>query len=201
MRTLVALFVASGLLAAGCVSIDLPGFGPRAPEPVSAGSPTRSSPVVSEAPPLPPAPTPPPVPAPPEVVRPVSPAEPVLPAPPRRVPAAPEHSPVAKPAPPVLAPGPVEPVPPPPPPVVAARVPHEDQVAQEVNTRLAKTQEIISKIDGTKLSRDQRVIFSSIQDFLTKAKDAYQAKDMSRAQVLAEKASKLADDLAGSIKR
>jgi hypothetical protein len=85
--------------------------------------------------------------------------------------------------------------------VVAARVPNEDQVAQEVTARLARTEEIVGKIDASKLSRDQREIFSGIQDFLAKAKEAYHTKDMPRAQVLAEKASKLADDLAASVKR
>jgi tetrahydromethanopterin S-methyltransferase subunit A len=84
---------------------------------------------------------------------------------------------------------------------VAARVPHQEQIAQEVSQRVARAQEIIDKIDAAKLSGDQREILSSIQDFLTKARDAYQTRDMPRAQVLAEKASKLADDLAAAVKR
>lgn len=84
---------------------------------------------------------------------------------------------------------------------MAARVPNEDQIAQEVNQRVTKAQEIIDKIDAGKLSRDQREILLSIQDFVEKARDAYQAKDMPRAQVLAEKASKLAEDLAAAVKR
>ena len=81
------------------------------------------------------------------------------------------------------------------------RVPHEEQIAEEVTQRVTRAQEIIDKIDAAKLSRDQREILSSIQDFVTKARDAYQTKDMPRAQVLAEKASRLADDLAASVKR
>jgi tetrahydromethanopterin S-methyltransferase subunit A len=84
---------------------------------------------------------------------------------------------------------------------VAARVPNEDQIAQEVTQRVARAQEIIEKIDAAKLSRDQREILSSIKDFVTKAREAYQTKDMPRAQVLAEKASRLADDLAAAVKR
>jgi hypothetical protein len=95
----------------------------------------------------------------------------------------------------------VEPAPAPPPPVVAARVPHEDQITQEVSLRVTKTQEIIDRIDAAKLTRDQREILSSIRDFIDKAREASQAKDMPRAQVLAEKASKLADDLAAAVKR
>ena len=95
----------------------------------------------------------------------------------------------------------VEPAPAPPPPVVVARVPHEDQITQEVSVRVAKIQEIIDRIDAAKLTRDQREILSSIKDFIAKAKEASQAKDMPRAQVLAEKASKLADDLAAAVKR
>jgi len=80
-------------------------------------------------------------------------------------------------------------------------MPHEDQIALEVTSRLTKTQEIIDRIDANRLNPDQREIFSSVQDFLAKARDAFKTKDMPRAQVLAEKASRLADDLAASTKR
>jgi hypothetical protein len=155
------------------------------------------SPPVSVTVPPPPPPVEPPAPSP---VRPApsttlpSPS-PAKPSPAVASPAAPSPPPVAKP--------PVTPEPPqaPPPPVVAARVPNEDQIAQEVNQRVTKAQEIIDKIDAGKLSRDQREILLSIQDFVEKARDAYQAKDIPRAQVLAEKASKLAEDLAAAVKR
>jgi hypothetical protein len=138
----------------------------------------------------------PPAPAPAPTVRsPEPPPEPPVTAPPSPPPPSiPSPPPVAKPAPP-------EPAPAPPPPVVAARVPNEDQIAQEVNQRVAKAQEIIEKIDAAKLNRDQREILSSIKDFVTKAREAYQTRDMPRAQVLAEKASRLADDLAAAVKR
>jgi hypothetical protein len=183
MRTVLAASAALGLLAGGCSWIL-----PKAPEPPAlAGAapavapetlPPRPAPIPSEAPPAvePPAPVSPPVP--PNASR-----APKPPAPPL-----------------ASAPGPVEP-PPPPPPVVAARVPNEDKVVEEINTSLARIQKIIGKIDGSKLNRDQREIFTSIQDFLAKAQEAYQAKDMSRAQVLTEKASKLADNLAQTVRR
>ena len=194
MQRLVAAVLAS-LLIGGC-----------------AASRTKTAPaVVEEPPPLTAAiPDPEPVPeAEPEPLPPPVEIAPPEPAPPPAPPAAPPpEEPAVRPAPrvvppPVVRPAPRAPAPEPspPPPIVAARVPHEDQVAQEVSQRLLRTQEVVEKIDASKLSRDQREIFSGILDFIAKAREAYQAKDMPRAQVLAEKASKLADDLAQSVKR
>jgi hypothetical protein len=200
MRALLAASLAFALLAAGCGSIGLPASGRDTPAPASPTSPAASSPVASGPSEPPPASGPPPTP--PEAPAPGVFSEPVPPSAPRVSPPAPASPPaVVKPAPSSSAPGPVEPPPPPPPPVVAARVPNEDQIAEEVRASLAKTQKIVNTIDGRKLSRDQLEIFTSIQDFLTKAKEAYQAQDVSRAQVLAEKASKLAENLAGSLNR
>jgi hypothetical protein len=186
MRIVLAASVALGLLAGGCswiVPIE-------APEPTTSASPGPPPPVASET--LPPRPARTPSEAPPAVV----PSAPVAPPAPPSASLAPR--PPATPL--ASAPGPVEP-PPAPPPVVAARVPNEDRVVEQINTSLAKIQKIIGKIDGSKLNRDQREIFTSIQDFLAKAQKAYQAKDMSRAQVLTEKASKLADNLAETIRQ
>ena len=209
-------FAAIALLAGGCAFFTPPGPPPKSldadrvatnapagtdvPSERSAGAPAVSS--VTGPPPS--APSGPPAPR-----TATGPAEPELPpaAPP---PPPPRATPAPAPAPPpppkatvldVPPPAPVEPPPAPPPPVVAARVPHEDQIAQEVTLRLTKTQEIVDRIDANRLNADQREIFSSVQDFLAKARDAFKTKDMSRAQVLAEKASRLADDLAASTKR
>jgi len=211
-------FVAITLLAGGCAFFTPPGPPPKsldadrvattapagidAPSGRAAGAPTVPSvtgpPPSASAGPLAPRTG-------------TGPAEPELPpaAPPPPPPrATPAPAPAPPPPPPPKAtvmdvppPAPVEPAPPPPPPVVAARVPHEDQIAQEITSRLTKTQEIVDRIDATRLSADQREIFSSVQDFLAKARDAFKTKDMPRAQVLAEKASRLVDDLAASTKR
>jgi outer membrane biosynthesis protein TonB len=182
--------LAAALLIAGCSSSRQAQI-----DPVVAAPPIVAAPV-PEPSPEPPEPAPPvemTAPAPPPVPVPPAPEEPVARPAPRPTP----PPPVARPAPPAPVPEP----PPAPPPVVAARVPHEDQVAQELSARLARTQDVVGKIDPSKLSRDQREIFSGILDFIAKAKEAFQAKDIPRAQVLAEKASKLADDLAQSVKR
>ena len=187
---------AAVILLSGCVSMrPAPPLGSLEP-PASTSAPTSSSGVTAEPPERRAEPAQPPAPAPPPTVR--------APAPPRepRATTPPSAPPIARPAPPeVVKPAPPEPAPAPPPPVVAVRVPHEEQIAEEVTQRVTRAQEIIDKIDAAKLSRDQREILSSIQDFVTKARDAYQTKDMPRAQVLAEKASRLADDLAASVKR
>jgi hypothetical protein len=119
--------------------------------------------------------------------------------------------PAAKPRPrPARAPGTPAPIPPPPatipeptpaPPVVSPRVPDEERVAQEVNVRLARAGHIVAEIDPARLGGDQREIFWSIQAFLGRAREALSARDLPRAQVLAEKAARLADDLAASVRR
>lgn len=180
------------LLIAGCASSRKAQI-----EPILAPPPPAVAAPVPEPAPEPPPPAAAPreetaVPAPPPAPAPPAPEEPAARPAPRPTP-----PPVARPTPPAPVPEPA----PAPPPVVAARVPHEDQVAQELSSRLSRTQELVGKIDRSKLNRDQREIFSGILDFIAKAKEAYQAKDIPRAQILAEKASKLADDLAQSVKR
>src|SRR5262249_32532191 len=183
------LFLALALLIAGCSSSR-----PAPVVPVEAAPPVIAAPVPEPSPEPPEEAAPPPVevtpPTPPPAPAPPAPEEPVARPAPRPTP----PPPVVRPAPPAPVPAP-SPTPQSPPPVVAARVPHEDQVAQEVSARLTRTQDVVGKIDPSKLNRDQREIYSGILDFIAKAKEAYQAKDMPRAQVLAEKASKLADDL------
>jgi hypothetical protein len=187
MRVRISALATAVVLAAGCARMMGPA-GPRvlSPEPAPAAS----------------APTTPVSPPPMESAEPPSPSpvagdstSPELPSvPPDRVPPQP-----VRPAPEVPATAPTKPAPAARPQVVAVRVPDADRIAQEVEQRVARAQEIIDKIDTAKLSRDQREILSSIQDFVLKARDAYQTKDMPRAQVLSEKASKLADDLAAAI--
>jgi hypothetical protein len=80
-------------------------------------------------------------------------------------------------------------------------VPDEERVAQEVNVRLARAGHIVAEIDPARLGGDQREIFWSIQAFLGRAREALSARDLPRAQVLAEKAARLADDLAASVRR
>ena len=189
MKASIAGWAVVMMLLSGCVSMrPAPSLGSLEPPP-AASAPTPPSPSVIAKPSEP-------------IVEPAQPPAPA-PSPPAQPSAPPREPRVTAPAspPPVAKPAPPEPAQAPPPPVVVARLPHEDQIAQEVTQRVARVQEIIDKIDAAKLSRDQREILSSIQDFVEKAKDASQTKDMSRAQVLAEKASKLADDLAAAVKR
>ena len=80
-------------------------------------------------------------------------------------------------------------------------MPDEERITQEVNTRMAYTGRIVGEMDATRLGSDEREIFSSIQDFLAKAREALATKDLPRAQILADKAAKLADDLAASLRK
>jgi hypothetical protein len=70
-----------------------------------------------------------------------------------------------------------------------------------VSTRLAQARRLVGQIDPAKLAGDQREIFTNIQDFLVKAEEALSAKDLPRARILADKASKLADDLTTAVNR
>ena len=58
----------------------------------------------------------------------------------------------------------------------------------------------MDQIDASKLAKDQREMLSGIQDFMTKAVEALQTRDLPRARILADEASLLADDLASAIK-
>jgi len=77
----------------------------------------------------------------------------------------------------------------------------EDKAIREVNARLARANQVVAQIDTTKLNGDQQEMLSGIRDFISKANDALQAHDVPRAQVLADKASRLADDLAVAAKK
>ena len=88
------------------------------------------------------------------------------------------------------------------PPLVTPRVESgEDKAVREVNARLARANQVVAQIDTTKLNGDQQEMLSGIRDFIAKANDALQAHDVPRAQVLADKASRLADDLAVAAKK
>jgi hypothetical protein len=84
---------------------------------------------------------------------------------------------------------------------VTPRVPDEALVLEEVQQRLARAQRTLDEMDRTKLVADQREIFASAQDFVTKAREALVLRDLPRAQVLADKAAKLADDLAAATRK
>jgi hypothetical protein len=105
--------------------------------------------------------------------------------------------PQASPTPPQLPTSPA----PPPAPVVSPRTEDEDRVTREVSERLAQARRLVAQIDPAKLAGDQREIFTNIQDFLVKAGEALSAKDLPRARILADKASKLAGDLAATLNK
>jgi len=193
-----ALILGLLLLAGGCASVRAvePGRTPTAavpapdrdPLPVPAWpAPPDPSPLAAPAPGAPPSPGGPPPPA------------ATAPAPDGTTPQGPP-SPRAKGSPPPAAGPPSTPPAPPtekaPAPVITSRVANEGEIVREVNARLAKVGEIVDRIEPSKLTRDQREIFSSIQDFLSKAREALRTRDVPQAQILAEKALRLADNLA-----
>ena len=84
----------------------------------------------------------------------------------------------------------------PPAPQVSPRIDNQEQAARDVNVRLARAGEIAGQIDPSKLEEVQQEMLSGLKDFISKATEALQARDLPRAQMLADKASRLAEDLA-----
>ncbi len=102
-------------------------------------------------------------------------------------------------------PGPARPPLPPTPPLPAApqvspHIDNEDQAVRDVKARLARAGEVMGQIDSSKLGNEQQEMLSGLKDFISKAGEALRARDVPRAQVLADKASRLADDLALAVK-
>jgi hypothetical protein len=85
--------------------------------------------------------------------------------------------------------------------VVSPRVQDEERISRDVTARLTEARRRLAQVDPARLVGDQREIFASVQDFLTKAEEAMAAKDLPRAQILADKARKLADDLVAAVNR
>ena len=126
------------------------------------------------------------------------PAKPVPPPPAAREPQSPTPPPAA----------PAAPVPPPrtaaiprepnvPPPVLApqASAEEEQRIKSQAERRIEGTERIVQKIDPARLAREQRENYSTIQSFLSKAREALSARDVQRAFTLADKAYLLADEL------
>jgi len=126
------------------------------------------------------------------------PAKPVPPPPTAREPQSPTPPPAA----------PAAPVPPPrtaaiprepnvPPPVLApqASAEEEQRIKSQAERRIEGTERIVQKIDPSRLVREQRENYLTIQSFLSKAKEALSARDVQRAFTLADKAYLLADEL------
>jgi hypothetical protein len=94
-------------------------------------------------------------------------------------------------------PRPAEPAPAPPPPVLAPQVGSEQErrLQQDAQSRIDRTERLLSRVDPTRLAGQQQESYQTIQSFLAKAKEALYARDVQRAMTLADKASLLADDL------
>jgi hypothetical protein len=88
----------------------------------------------------------------------------------------------------------------PPAPQVSPRIDNEDQAVREVKAQLTRANEIVAQADPSRLGSEQQEMLSGLKDFISKAGDALRARDVPRAQVLADKASRLAEDLALALK-
>jgi len=85
--------------------------------------------------------------------------------------------------------------------LITPQVANDEQAVRDVNARLARANQLVAQIDATKLNSDQQEMLSGLRDFISKANEALQAHDVPRAQMLADKASRLADDLTLAVKK
>ena len=96
-------------------------------------------------------------------------------------------------------PAPARPAPPAPEPapVLApqASAEEEQRMKSQAERRIEGTERLVQKIDPTRLVREQRENYLTIQSFLAKAREALSARDVQRAFTLADKAYLLADEL------
>lgn len=88
----------------------------------------------------------------------------------------------------------------PPAPQVSPRIDNEDQAVRGVKSQLTRANEVVAQVDPNRLGSEQQEMLSGLKDFITKAGEALRARDVPRAQVLADKASRLAEDLALALK-
>jgi len=132
---------------------------------------------------------------------------------PAPAPAAREPAPApAKPAPPPTReqpPAPVTPMPAPPRTAAIPREPNvpapvlapqasteeEQRIKSQAERRIEGTERLVQKIDPSRLVREQRENYLTIQSFLAKAREALSTRDVQRAFTLADKAYLLADEL------
>jgi hypothetical protein len=143
----------------------------------------QDEPVPAAARPAPPAPEPAPGPA-----KPASP-------PAREQPPAPVAPVTPVPAPPRTAAIPREPTVPPPVLAPQASAEEEQRIKSQAERRIEGTERLVQKIDPSRLVREQRENYLTIQSFLAKAREALSARDVQRAFTLADKAYLLADEL------
>lgn len=124
---------------------------------------------------------------------------PAAPAPPKPRPVKKER---ALPQPPP-APAPAkEELPPPPPPLLSPDAGQEEEgrLKQEAKARVEGVEQILRQIDQRRLAKEHQETFSTIQSFLSKAKEALLSEDFLRASNLADKAQVLAQELLHTIR-
>jgi hypothetical protein len=88
----------------------------------------------------------------------------------------------------------------PPAPQVSPQIDNEDRAVRGVRAQLIRANEVVAQVDPSKLGSEQQEMLSGLKDFVNKADEALRARNVPRAQVLADKASRLAEDLALALK-
>ena len=106
--------------------------------------------------------------------------------------------PPARPAPPKAVP---QPAPARPPAVLSPHATPEEErrLTRLTNENIASAEQLLKRIDGRRLSTEQRDTAQTVRSFIAKAREALAANDLGRASTLADKARVLADELARSV--
>ena len=125
---------------------------------------------------------------------------PPAPAPPKPRPAKKER--LVPQAPAAPAPAKEELPPPSPPPLLSpgAGQREDDRLKQEAKARVEGAEQIVKQINQKRLAKEQQETLSTIQSFLSKAKEALSLEDFLRAANLADKAQVLAQELLHTIR-
>jgi hypothetical protein len=110
-------------------------------------------------------------------------------------PAREQPPPAPVPPPPRTAAIPREPSPPAPVLAPQASAEEEQRMKSQAERRIEGTERLVQKIDPSRLAREQRENYLTIQSFLVKAREALSTRDVQRAFTLADKAFLLADEL------
>jgi len=89
-----------------------------------------------------------------------------------------------------------------PPTILSPRVGQEEEnrLKQEAMSRIDGAERIVTQIDQNRLAEDQRGTFTTLQSFLSKAREALSLEDFLRAFNLADKAQILAQELLNSLR-
>jgi ABC-type transporter lipoprotein component MlaA len=76
----------------------------------------------------------------------------------------------------------------------------EDRLRREANTKIQNAEQMVQRVDQSKLLKEQQDTYTTIRSFLVAAREALSVKDFLKASNLAEKAQVLVQELVQTIR-